>query len=388
MTTSNHLLQLLLLFSSALVHGSLTSTCNGVEGLCGFSVNDILYGNPHNAMSSPSHGFTIFYNHENDPIVASLDAGFRSISVDICRCNGQLVFCHGSSTVGCGIGSRNAVDTFQQLDDWLDSHPQDILIVFLEINNDAGGANGEADVSLQDVESTLSDSFKSKMYQHNPNQAWPTLGEMVQDCKQIILFYNRGPEGNPPNGNPNGIHFFYDFASQTLFSHQTVESLQAAPCDIFRSGTRQDFYLFNDFILTNGIAPSKTAAQTVNTGTFVEPILQQCEAAYGRPVNIVSVDFWKQGDLANFVATHNAGLVAKDSVKAQVTISTDACRPASPTDPSTGTPASSPSSAPADPQAPTDSPPSAPADPGSSASRTCSMRFVLASVPLLLLATL
>jgi len=328
----------------------------------------------HNAMSSPSHGFSILPNHENDPIVASLDSGFLGISLDICRCNGKLVFCHGSSLVGCGVGSRDAVDTFQQLDDWLNSNPQDVLVVFLQINNSAGG--GEA-ISLQDVESTLSDSFKSKMYQHDSNNAWPTLGEMVQDCKQIIFFYTSGPDGNPPMGNPNGIHFFFDFASQTQFSHTSVESLQSAPCDLSRSGTRQDFYLFNDFILAKGIAPSKMAAEIINTGAFVEPILQQCEATFGHPVNIVSVDFWKEGDLPSFIATHNAELVAKDSAKSQVTISTESCRPSSPTDPpSAGETPSSPSLTPAAPDA------------GSSASRSCSMRFVLALLPLLILVTL
>lgn len=364
MRTTNLLLQSLFFLSSSssLVHGqTTTSSCNGIDGLCGFSVNDILYGMVHNAMSSPSHGFTILANHANDPIVESLDSGYRGLSLDICRCNGQLVFCHGSSLVGCGVGSRDAVDTFQQIDNWLEANPSDVVVFFLQVNNDAGG--GDA-ISLQDVESTLSDSFKAKMYQHDDNVAvWPTLGEMVQSCKQIIFFYTSGPNGNPPLGNPNGIHFFFDYASQTLFSHTTVASLAGAPCDIFRSGAQQDFYLFNDFILANGIAPSKTAAETINTGTFVEPILQQCETAFNHPVNFVSVDFWKEGDLPDFIATYNAGLVANDSAKAQMTVTT--CR--APTLP-TEDPTLSPSLAPVNP---------APGD--SSATREMGMRLLILS---------
>ncbi|KAL3933826.1 MAG: hypothetical protein SGBAC_010234 [Bacillariaceae sp.] len=369
MRTINLLLRSLFFLSSSssLAHGqSTTSICNGVDGLCGFPVNDILYGMVHNAMSSPSHGFTIFANHNNDPIVESLDSGYRGLSLDICRCNGQLVFCHGSSLVGCGVGSRDAVDTFQQIDDWLEVNPSDVVVFFLQINNAAGG--GDA-ISLQDVESTLSDSFKAKMYQQNDGSAWPTLGEMVQDCKQIIFFYTSGPNGNPPLGNPNGIHFFFDYASQTLFSHSAVESLEAAPCSIFRSGAQEDFYLFNDFILANGIAPSKTAAETINTATFVEPILQQCEAAFNHPVNFVSVDFWKEGDLPDFIATHNAGLVAKDSDKAQATVTT--CR--------TSPPTSVPTLATED---PTLSPSLAPAilAPDSSAPRDIAMKLLIFSV--------
>ena len=164
------------------------------------------------------------------------------------------------------------------------------------------------------------------MYQHDSSRAWPTLGEMIQDCKQVLFFYVRGADGNPPLGNPNGIHFFFDYATQTRFSHETVESLEGNPCEISRAGTQQDFVLFNDFILDKGIAPSIVAAEKINTGAFVEPIVAKCEAELNHPVNFVSVDYWKTGDLPDFIIQHNQALVANESAKAQVTASIDFCR--------------------------------------------------------------
>jgi hypothetical protein len=53
--------------------------CNGFPNLCAMPVNEILFGMAHNAMSSPSAGFLLFANHLNDPIVESLDVGYRGL---------------------------------------------------------------------------------------------------------------------------------------------------------------------------------------------------------------------------------------------------------------------------------------------------------------------
>lgn len=310
------------------------SVCNGVEGLCGFLVNEIVFGMVHNAMSSPSHGFSIFANHENDPIVDSLDAGYRGLSLDICRCNGNLVLCHGGSQVGCGVGSRDVNETFAKIDQWLEDNPQDVVTIFLEVNNDAGG--GKPISLLDDVYNSLPASLIAKLYDHESGyDRWPTLGEMIDVCKQVVFFYSRGPEGNPPSGNPPGIHFFFDFASQTKFSHTGVSGLEQDACDIFRAGTEQDFFLLNNFVLENSIAPSKAAAGTINNVSFVDPLIERCEASTGQSVNFVSVDFWKTGNIPEMVHLRNTALVQSDSAKAASSINSNNCQQPTQTEPPT-----------------------------------------------------
>jgi hypothetical protein len=319
-----------------------SSVCNGIEGLCGFLVKEVLFGMVHNAMSSPSHGFSIFYNHENNPMVDSLDAGYRGINLDVCRCNGNLVLCHGGLEVGCGIGSRDVTETFEEIDEWLEENPQEVIIISLEVNN-AGG--GEPISLLDDVYPSLPSSLTAKLYQHEDgSNGWPTLGEMIQNCKQVVFFYTRGPEGNPPFGHPPGIHFFFDYASQTKFSHTSVSGLEQDACDVFRAGTEQDFFLLNNFILVNSIAPSKEAAETINTVSFVEPTIERCQASTGQSVSLVSVDFWKSGNLPELVRRHNAALVETDPSKSQTTIAPNTCRATSQTE--------APSSAPSQTEAP------------------------------------
>eukprot|EP00980_Cylindrotheca_fusiformis_P003358 scaffold747_cov120-Cylindrotheca_fusiformis.AAC.14 len=332
-----------------------STVCNGIAGLCGFPVNEILFGVVHNAMSSPSHGFFLFFNHENDPIVESLDAGFRGLELDICRCNGKLVLCHGGSSVGCGLGRREVDETFQEIDAWLEDNPDDAITILLEVNNDAGRGDP---ISLDEVYGLLPESFIAKLYERDTgSDAWPTLGEMIQDCKQVLFFYLRGPEGDPPSGNPPGINFLFDYASQTLYSHSSVSALQSNACDLFRAGAESDFLLLNDFILEGSIAPSKTAAETVNTVEFVDPIIDKCESSLGQPVTFVSVDFWKSGDIPELVRLRNTELVQTDASRPQVAVAPNDCRPLAPADAPTQTP----TSAPTDP--PTQTPTSAPTEP-------------------------
>jgi hypothetical protein len=164
----------------------------------------------HNAMSSPSAGFLFFANHLNDPIVESLDAGYRGFSLDLCNCNGDLEFCHGGDEVGCGVGRRDPMETFSDLNDWLILNPRDVLMIYLEINEDAGGP-----ISLDDVHSILqaSNGFLDNLYVHNPDEEWPRLKDLIDNDKRVLFFYIRGPEGN--GYHPPGIHFFIDFAMST-----------------------------------------------------------------------------------------------------------------------------------------------------------------------------
>jgi hypothetical protein len=64
------------------------SVCNGIEGLRGFLVKEVLFWMVHNNASPlvpmdsvSSHGFSIFPDHENNPIVDSLNAGYRRVAV-------------------------------------------------------------------------------------------------------------------------------------------------------------------------------------------------------------------------------------------------------------------------------------------------------------------
>ena len=183
-------------------------------------------------MSSPSHGFVVFANHMNDPIVESLDAGYRGLALDLCKCGGTMQFCHGGASTGCAVGRRDPVDTFDQINQWVDANPNNVVMIWLQINEAAGG-----EITLQNVKEIVDNvplapsgrSFASRMlrrdrYEDNANDVpWPTLGEMVDKHQQILFFYMSGPNGNEEP--PEGIHYFFEYGSSNHWSYASVSEL-------------------------------------------------------------------------------------------------------------------------------------------------------------------
>jgi hypothetical protein len=292
--------------------------CNGLANLCDIPVNEILFGMVHNSMSSPSAGFLIFANHLNDPYVDALDAGYRGLSLDLCNCNGNFVFCHGGDAVGCGIGRRDPVTTFGELNDWLDQNPTELVVIYLEINEAADEA-----IELSDVETILEavpNQFADKLYQHNTGEDWPLMQDLLGDGKQVILFYIRGPNGN--GMHPPGIHYFFDSAMETEYSYATVEELRTDilnGCPIDRgAGSTRDWLMMNNFVTRNTpfgqAAPSRDAAQEINTIEFATGLLTECESVHNKQVNIIAVDFWKSGNLPELVQLHNSALQSSISL--------------------------------------------------------------------------
>lgn len=291
--------------------------CNDVEGLCDFPVNEILFGMVHNAMSSPSAGFLFFANHWNDPIVESLDEGYRGLSLDLCNCNGDLTFCHGGSEVGCGIGRRDPLETFTQINEWVTENPNNIVMIWLQINESAGDP-----ISLNDVERLVQDvpmgnagrEFVDRLYRPENDDGWPTMSNLIQDEKQILFFYMGGPDGTEES--TIGINYFYEYGMSTDWSYTSVPDLRETlidGCEIQRdSETTRDFFMINTFVTKElfgyNVRPSRTAAEEINKGEFLLPLLEVCEEIQQSKVNIISVDFWKSGDLIAFINDQNSKL--------------------------------------------------------------------------------
>jgi hypothetical protein len=323
--------------------------CNGLANLCDIPVNEILFGMVHNSMSSPDAGFIIFANNLNDPYVDALDAGYRGLSLDLCNCGGNFVFCHGGEAAGCGIGRRDPVTTFGELNDWLDQNPTELVVIYLEINEAADQA-----VDLSDVENILEavpNNFADKLYQHSNSNtgegdSWPLMQELLANGKQVLLFYINGPNGN--GIHPSGIHYFYDYAMETEYSYATVDELRTNilnGCAIHRGATStRDWLMMNAFVTANSppfgqVAPSQDAAEEINTIEFCQDLLTECESVHDKQVNIISVDFWKSGNLPELVQLHNSAL--QSSVSRPPAVLT-APPTASPTENPTSTPTSRP----------------------------------------------
>eukprot|EP00934_Nitzschia_sp_Nitz4_P007935 Nitzschia sp. Nitz4//scaffold210_size37948//31086//34670//NITZ4_007695-RA/size37948-processed-gene-0.51-mRNA-1//-1//CDS//3329541945//7925//frame0 len=309
---------LLLVVCSVLGDDTLEA-CQGLTKLCQTPISEVYFAMVHNAMSSVENGFIVAANHNEDAIVEALDAGYRALSLDLCKCSGVLELCHGSASVGCGIGSVDPVEAFGEINEWVDTNPRNVLLLTLEINDDAGG-----DIGLEEVKDLLDSSgLSDHLYDHWPVESteWPTVGELIDAGQQVLFFYTEGPYG--VGEHYEGLNYLFDVTMATGFDWGSVEELQDAiqnGCPITRglsTSSTQDFFMIEAFVTEEGFfgieyQPSEEAAQVINSQEWASNALDTCNATHGKVPNIFSVDFWSQGDLATLMHQRNALLVGED----------------------------------------------------------------------------
>lgn len=86
--------------------------CNGLSTNCGLKVDEILFATAHNA----NHHNGLGSNHERS-LEDALEAGYRGLQLDFCKCNGGLQFCHGSCNIVSlvKIPSQNVIERLSYL---------------------------------------------------------------------------------------------------------------------------------------------------------------------------------------------------------------------------------------------------------------------------------
>jgi len=217
------------------------------------------------------------------------------------------------------------IETFQLINEWITLHPTNVIMIWLQINESAGDS-----ISMVDVDQIVNDvplgsanrDFAKRLYQRrnedldyrngsiNDNESllWPTLSELIQKEQQILFFYMGGPDGTEKSNT--GVHYFYEYGMSTHWSYSSVSDLEKTAsngCLIKRdsSSNRRDFLMVNNFVTKQffgyNLRPSRSAAEEINEATFLQPIVDACERIHRTNVNIISVDFWKTGNLISLL---------------------------------------------------------------------------------------
>lgn len=161
--------------------------CNGLDnGICDLRVDEVLYATSHNANADFESDYLFAPNHLYK-LETSLEAGYRGINVDVCNCGGELVFCHGT----CAFGTRDILEVFTNINDFLDNNPSEIIVLPIELNSEVGQA-----VDLDELYGIMQQvsGFVDKFYHHENRTAdWPTLGDLVQSnqvCLSKLVTWN------------------------------------------------------------------------------------------------------------------------------------------------------------------------------------------------------
>jgi uncharacterized membrane protein HdeD (DUF308 family) len=313
-------------------------TCNGFAALCDKSLEDVALPATHNSMSAPLPGW--FASEQDRPIAGQLADGIRGLLFDTHYGdklpNGRVRTFFGSESkihqvaaqdgvspqaldaalrirdrlVGqgkgkrgmylchtlCEIGATPLSDGLNAIHDFLATHPDDIVVV---INQDY--------VTPADFVKAIGDAGLTQyVFKDFDKKPLPTLREMIDSNQRLVLMAE-----NHAGAAPWYRLAYKGLTMETPYNFQRNTALltspknQPASCEPNR-GPKEGapLFLMNHWISTDPI-PLPSDAAKVNEYAPLLRRAETCERIRRHAVNLLAVNFYKEGDVFRVVDTLN-----------------------------------------------------------------------------------
>lgn len=301
--------------------------CNGYPELCDRPLNEVAFPGAHNAMSAANADF-ITPNQETK-IQDQLDNGIRVLLIDayygIKRSSGPVLtdlererdrtkvneslreqfgqdavkrvqsvqqrvadsgeegergtyLCH----IVCELGAIELTETLTDVRDFLDTHPDEFLIVVIEDYIDP-----------EDVEAAFEDSGLVRYaYVHERDTPFPTLRELIESDERILVMAEKDNGG----GSIPWYHDGFELMQETPYTFNSAEELRVPEsCEPNRGGTDGPLLQFNHWV--EKLPRSPHLGGQVNSYDFLLDRARECKRRRGLLPNLVAVDFYDEGDL-------------------------------------------------------------------------------------------
>lgn len=272
------------------------ATCNGAAELCARTYDKAATPMTHNAMSNADDGFNS--PNQSHTLARQLADGVRGMMLDLHYYDvesnenalehidgktavDQVYLCHTS----CALGHTRLLDQLCTITSFLDQHPGEIFSVIFE-----------NDVKDADTDEVLRASgLADYAYVHAKGAAWPTLRELIDTKKRVVVFLEQG------GGTPAYLHRAYaDEMWDTPYSFTKKEDFS---CVLGRGSKSNALFLVNHW-LSNPFGDIGFARE-VNTTAVLGGRVTQCTSEAGRAPTFVSVDFYNVGDIFGVVRRTN-----------------------------------------------------------------------------------
>ncbi|CAB4601882.1 unannotated protein [freshwater metagenome] len=350
--------------------------CNGFPELCDKPLNEVAFLGAHNAMSTAADPGWLFYE-QTKSIPAQLDFGVRALlvkthygiptTVNITGANAVITdsiaelavnpidqddqysnqqqakakelqanikvdpnlrdvyLCH----VYCEYGATKFTTALGYTRQFLNDNPDNVIIWFI----------GDY-VSKADTEKALREAkVFDRVWDYDPTAPMPTLGEMIDAKKNIVMISEFS--GAPPAWNIKGYGVFQDTpftfrkdselyapGSSKYTGTATVEGPIPATvtgadgteqwtkdwagipsCAPNRGTPRSPLFQINHWITPAGAAPTIGEAKDVNAYDVLMPRVRDCMTQRGKFPTIVGVNFVEIGDALQVVNELNSGKI-------------------------------------------------------------------------------
>ena len=259
--------------------------CNGYAYLCDRRYDQVSYLTTHNAFSSYPRIQATFNQYQT--LREQLTRGVRGMMLDVYPDSGGLL-CH----VNCNNGYIPLSEGLGDLKWFLDTHPNEVLSLIFET------------YVTPDFLVTAFRAANLETYAYRYDGVrWPTLREMINSNKRLIVFFDKlesdgYPIDNVSDGylNARWLHSEWVHASETPYTYSVWEGEGCQMGADIPNYCRRDRGNENGlFVLNHFVAPAQfTAADAVNQYSYLRPSARYCQAMRNRLPNFVAVDFYER----------------------------------------------------------------------------------------------
>lgn len=184
-------------------------------------------------------------------------------------------------------GKTKLIDFLSDIREFLDSNPNEVITVMLELYS----------INYDHIFDDFQKSGLLKyIHTQNVEMPWPTLGEMIQSGKRVVVFVDTG-------GNPKypWMHPWSDFEGwQTKWGYSSPDEFTKKEFNInnvivrYKSLGKANNKLINiTHSITPGLAGDKKMAAIVNAKGILRPRMKKIAESINHIPNFISVDFYE-----------------------------------------------------------------------------------------------
>ncbi|HQR79587.1 MAG TPA: hypothetical protein PLT68_05140 [Actinomycetota bacterium] len=178
----------------------------------------------------------------------------------------------------CELGATELEPQLAGVKDWLDRHPREVVTFFIQ------DATTPKDTAAVFARTGLADMA----YVHEPGTAWPTLREMIDSGRRVlVLMENEGGGSQYPF-----LQQGFELAQDTGYTYKTVADFDCAPN---RGPASADLFLVNHWL--SSFQTLVSGARRANAEPVLGDRVRACQAERGQIPNFVAVNWYDQGDL-------------------------------------------------------------------------------------------
>ena len=250
-------------------------TCNGHLALCDRPLDQVTLPGTHNSMSNADAGWG--FPNQQHGLTRQLDDGVRALMLDTHRTDDGLMLCHSY----CELGQQPLAEGLGEIAAFHDANRGEVVVIIFQ---DA--------ITVDETVGALDDAgLADRAYTWDPTApAMPTLRQLIDaDTRLVVSAEFSGPP-------PAWYHHAWDLIVDTPYSFESAEQLS---CAQNRGAADNPLLLVNHWLSTP--LPTQAGAAEINQADVLGARADACAAEWGRPVNLLAVDFYEQGDLFDVV---------------------------------------------------------------------------------------